>query len=261
MKKNIIFICICFAFITALIPGTLMAQSMEDLKQRLKDCNDPECREVLQDESEKIFDAAGKNFGDDFASLGNRITGRHCESVVDELIYHMDKIKTYHNFGNVFYLKKLKKLKENRVRFDRKEISNADFTRMSNQIEEQYTHDMHESQDFIDYKVQRMKELCSVFHQNMESFQTGEPGKNGGKPRFEKDSISGLRKNKIWQEFENNLSKEGQNIRQAILLASNNAGEELITCLDGMFYNADAPQKGKIFSDDLVDSLEKKKRK
>ncbi len=236
MKKILIIslllgIIICPCFIS---PMPANADRIDTLTQRLKDCTDGSCKTELQEESEKIFDAAGKNFSEDFAAIGNDISIKHCQSIAGEIFYHLDKIKSYNNFKDVFYLKKLKKFKQNKTRFDNGEISNQDLARISKQIEDQYNHNVKESQEFVDHKVMRLKELCRNFKQNLKDINI---------PQNKlADRITHLRNDRTWKEFETG-SAQGQKIIKAINLASNNAGKNLINCLGSMFYIAKNSQK------------------
>ena len=244
--KKIIIISLLFSIFT--FTGSANADSIDSLTQRLKDCTDGPCKTELQDESEKIFDAAGKNFSEDFAAIGNDISIKHCQSIAAEIFYHMDKIKLYNNFKRVFYLKKLKRFKRNKTRFDNGEISNQDLARISKQIEDQYKHDIKESQDFIDHKVRRLKELCQNFQQNIKEINI---------PQNKlAERITYLRNDRTWQDFETN-SAEGKKIITAINLSSNKAGKNLINCLKSMFYIAKKQNGGKVFSTGAVQNLKK----
>lgn len=245
--KKIVMISLILS-IMCVFTSQVNADEIETLKQRLKDCTQGPCTNDFQDEAEKIFDAAGKNFSEDFAAIGNDITVKHCQSIAGEIFYHLDKIKSYNNFRNVFYLKKLKKFKQNRKSFDRGEVSSNDFTRVSKQIEDQFIHDIKESQDFVDHKVRRMKELCQNFRQNLNDLGLSE--------NKQTERILYLRNDRTWQNFENG-SIDGQKMIKAIQLASDNAGTNLISCLKGMFQIASKPKNDNIFSKDATQGLDK----
>ena len=257
MKKNIV-ICMAILFsisITWASPALSRAEDMEALKQELKDCNDEACKEKLQNDAEEIFDAAGRKFNDNFVTMGTEIVVKHCHSLIQEMFYHMQKVKSYYNFKDVFYLKKLKELKKNRDKFDRQKISEQDFTRTKTQAEAQYKQDIRESQDFIDEKVMRLKELTQNLSDNVDSIT--------GTARVKKESIPGslkqivlrLKNDPVWIDF--NDPNEGRKIREAILLASHDNGKEILPRLRGIFSGFDSGVRtGTVFSDTLMEEME-----
>lgn len=256
--KKILSIFLMFLTVTiCLTPSYVQADEIENLTQRIKNCNDRPCLEKMELEAEKINDAAAGSFSNDFAALGNDITVNHCGSILDELFYHMEMIRPYSNFTNVFYLKKLKKLTENKERLVQQEINNATFEKIKKNIENTYNKDMLQAQNFVDYKVVRMKELCGIFRQNLESVRTSMVTKGSEIPESLKEKILHMKQAKIWKEFETG-TPEGENIRQAILLSSNHAGKELLTCMGSMFSGLSSKSKGRVFSNRLVEKIEKK---
>jgi hypothetical protein len=257
MKRLIFFIAIATAAICASW-SPASASDADYLREKLINCpRGEDCDQALQQEAEEIFDRVGNRFDDDFVNMGNEISVNHCKSLIEEMLYHMEKLKPYYNFKDVFYLEKLQKLKKNRGRFDAGEIAKADFERISAQIDIQYKDDIRESQEFIDGKVLRLKELCSTLNQTVGSVQ--DTARVKGRPVDEslQKSVLNLRQNKTWSEFESG-SREGQKIEKSISMASNNMGKDLVHCLKGMFAGFEAPMEGVIFSVDLIHRLELK---
>ncbi len=257
MKRLIFFIAIAMAA-TCASWSPASASDADDLREKLINCpRGEDCEQALQQEAEEIFDRVGNRFDDDFVHMGNEINVNHCKSLIGEMFYHMEKLKPYYNFKDVFYLEKLQKLKDNRGRLDAGEIPKADFERLSIQIDEQYKDDLKESQTFIDEKVLRLKELCGTLNDNVGSIQSTTRVKEHPMDESLQKSVLDMRQNKIWSEFESG-SREGQKIEKAISLASNNMGKDLVQCLKGMFAGFEAPMEGVIFSVDLIHRLETK---
>ena len=171
MKKLVFAMVIVCVTVTFFTPSSGIADELENLKQSLKDCNSGSCLENLQNKAEQIFDRVGKNFDNDFVEISNEISINHCRSLIQEMFYHMKTLKSYYNFKNVFYLKELKKLKENRARLDREKITSNDFNRMTRQIEEQYKDDIEASQNFVNDKIWRLQGLCDNLNGNVETTQ------------------------------------------------------------------------------------------
>ncbi|MCP4109868.1 MAG: hypothetical protein GY749_30840, partial [Desulfobacteraceae bacterium] len=199
MKKLIIFT-VFTAGILCLI-SISHADDLDDLKQKIKTCDSETCREDLQKEAEQVFEVAGGSFKDDFVYMGNDISLNHCQSIIREIFYHMEKMKSYHNFKNVFYFKKLKSLKENRDRLKRGKISADDFARLNRQVEEQYNHDINASQEFIDEKAMRLKELCGNLRHNTDSVLANVRIRNEMLSDELKQKILFLKNEKIWMDF------------------------------------------------------------
>jgi hypothetical protein len=254
LTKTALLICMVCSFYSA-----AFADDLAYLKQTIKDCNNEECQKQLQEEAEQIFDRAGADFNDDFLLVGTEISLNHCRSLMEEILYHLKRIKPYYHYANVFYLKKLKRLKENRERHDRGEISADDFNRINRQIDEQYTHDISESQEFIDSKVARLHELCDNLNQNIESVYGNLRVQGRKLPESMRASLLSLQNEPIWREFASN-GKEGKKIIKAIESASKNAGKGVVPCLRSMFsgFDPSAASWGTIFPPALVDKLVKK---
>ena len=257
MKRMIFFIAIATTAIFAFW-SPASASDADDLREKLINCPVGEdCEQALQQEAEEIFDRVGDRFDDDFVQMGNEISVNHCKSLIEEMLYHMEKLKPYYNFKDVFYLEKLQKLKKNRYRFDAGEITKADFERTSSQIDLQYKDDIRESQDFIDGKVLRLKELCNTLNQTVGAIQSTVRVKGHPIDESLQESVLNLRQNKTWSEFESR-TREGQKIEKAISMASNDMGRDLVLCLNGMFAGFEASMAGAIFPVDLIHRLELK---
>jgi len=257
--KKITFISLIL--MTFLLYSPLIAETdnLHSLKQRIKSCSkdDPSCKETLQIEAEEIFRKVGKNFNDDFASIGNQISAKHCESLINEIFYHMDKLKDYHNYKDIFLLKKLKKIKENRVRLDQNKININDFNRLNQRAEEQYKNDIKSSQDFIDDKVMRITELCDNLNRNVESIQDN---LDAHEKKFSKNllqRIMELKNHKVWRDFTHN-PKERNKIKKAILCASNNSGDKLLFRIEGIFSGFALSGNETIFPTELINRIAKK---
>ena len=257
MKKLVFAMVILCVTVTFFTPSLSIADELESLKQSLKDCNSGSCLENLQNKAEQIFDRVGKNFDDDFVMISNEISINHCRSLIQEMFYHMKTLKSYYNFKNVFYLKELKKLKENRARLDREKITSNDFNRMTRQIEEQYKDDIEASQNFVNDKIWRLQGLCDNLNGNVETTQGRVRLKSGTLSESLKERVLSLRNETIWVEFESN-SKEGKKIEDAIRLASNSAGNGLIPSLKGIFSGFESSMTGAVFSTTLIESLVEK---
>ena len=256
MKKYILSISV-FLCIFSLMPGNIMATDLNELKRQLKSCNDESCKSNLQQEAEGVFQAVGKNFNDNFSNISNNIVMDHSRSIIREIFYHMNKIKPYHNYKDVFLFKKLKKLKEYRDRFEQRKIDSSDFNRLKDRAENQYKHDIAESQDFIDDKVLRLRELCDNLNTNADSVQGLLDQKQDKLPNYLTSSILSLQQDKVWQDFAQNTA-EGQKIRNAMLKASNDAGLELIARLEGIFSSFVSSTGGGVFPADLLNRLAEK---
>jgi len=252
--KRIMFFIICFIYCFPQI--CLSSDNLRDLRKQLKSCNDKSCLSYIQQESESIFNKVGKHFNDDFSGISNQITINHCHSLIREILYHMDRLKTYYNFHDVFFMEKLKKLKENRDRFDFKKISADDFQRLNKRAEEQFKDDIQESQDFIDEKVLRLIELCENLSRNLESIQNN---LEMNKRRLNSDltnKILDLQNERIWQEFIHN-TKESNKIEGAIKLASNNLGDQLMPRLRSIFLGFSSSTGNSVFPTALLQRLMK----
>jgi len=244
-------------YVVPINSNSMANDKINALKRQLKDCDNAECKQNLQHEAESIFSKIGRNFTDDFSGISNQISVNHCHSLIREIFYHMDRLKVYYNYKDVFFMKKLKKLKENRDRLDLKKISSDDFQRLNNRVEAQYKKDIQESQDFIDDKVIRLIELCDNLNRNIESIQenlnvNGKQLKEGLTKK-----ILDLQNNKIWQEFVSN-EKECKKIESSIKLASNNAGDKLIPRLKSIFQGFNSSTGNTIFPVSLLKNLMKK---
>ncbi|MCP4111841.1 MAG: hypothetical protein GY749_40995 [Desulfobacteraceae bacterium] len=244
---------VCF-FAVSFLFSPVHADELDNLRQNLKDCNSESCRDAIQSEAEQISDAAGKQFKDDFFLMGNEISIRHCRSMVQETLYHMEKIKSYYNFKDVFHLTKLKKLKENRDRMKRGQLSSEDFSRVSRQVEAQYESDIRASQDFVDEKALRMKELCENLNQTAEYIRDNLRLRQERLSEALNTDVISLKSEPVWQAFESN-SGDGRKIRDAILLAPGNTGKNVIDCMTGMFSRFGLPKAGYIFSPELIENI------
>jgi predicted Holliday junction resolvase-like endonuclease len=227
------------------------------LKRQLKSCNDKDCLQSIQQESESIFNRVGKHFNDDFSGISNQISVNHCHSLVCEIFYHMERLKVYYNFKDVFFMNKLKKLKDNRDRFDSKKLSIEDFERLNQRAEEQYKDDIQSSQHFIDDKVFRLMELCDNLSRNLESIQGSLEMNNRRLNNELTAKILELQNESIWRDFINS-SKESKKIEGAIRLASNNAGDKLIPRLKSIFVGFSTSTGNAIFPTALLQRIVKK---
>jgi hypothetical protein len=256
MRFIIVAICIT-VFLAGVFPVPAGADEINTLKQQIKECNNEACKQALKNEAGQIFDAVGKEFDDDFTGLGNDICVNFSRSIFSEIVYHLDRIKPYYNFADVFELERLKKLQENKISYDRKAIGIKEFNRMKTQIQTQYQQDMKESQDFIDFKVARLKVLCRQFHDNLNAIRIRMAGKGNDIPELVKQQILELKDDQVWQEFEG-ARGQGKKFYQALMLASGNAGTEVLNCMHNMFPAAVHPKgTDKVFSGDLVDRIQK----
>jgi len=230
------------------------AQNLSALKSQLKGCNDESCKKALQQESEHIFHIVGKHFNNNFSQISNDISITHCQSIINEIFFHMSKLKPYYNYKDVFLLKKLKQLKEYRDKYDQKKIDSTDFQRLVSKTEKQHNHDLEESQEYIDEKVGRMLELCENLRDNLDAID-GQPGQKGSRlPYYLKSKITVLQSNPTWQEFEQR-PKESKKIRSAILLASNHSGNKLIPKLESIFSTVASSTGGIVFPKELINRL------
>ncbi len=227
MKKLFPLTAIVCLFTVSFLFSPSYADELDDLRQNLKDCNSESCRDVIQSEAEQISDVAGKQFKDDFFLMGNEISIRHCRSMIQEMLYHMEKIKSYYNFKDVFHLTKLKKLKENRDRMKRSQLSSEDFSRISRQAQAQYESDIKASQDLVDEKVLRMKELCENLNQTAEYIRDNLRLKQERLSEALNTDVISLESKPVWQAFESN-SGDGRKIRDAIFMATGDAGKNVI---------------------------------
>jgi len=243
--------------IVSFLPANVWSDDLSQLKQQLKSCNDASCKETIQMEAENIFNRVGKVFNDDFAEISNKISIHHCHSIIKEIFYHMDKIKDYYNYKDVFLIKKLKRLKQNRDKLDIKKIAMNDFNRLNKRVEEQYKHDLKESQDFIDDKVLRLTELCENLQRNLESIQGNLELKDKQLSYRLRSRIVELQNDKTWQAFSHN-PKESKKMKEAIHLASNNSGQQLIPKLENIFSGFASSTGNTIFPDDLIIKLVRK---
>jgi len=258
MKKYPIILILFIMFNIFVVPEYIWSQDhLNALKRQLKSCNDKNCLHDIQQESESIFNRVGKHFNDDFSGISNQISVNHCHSLISEIFYHMGRLKVYYNFKDIFFMNKLKKLKDNRDRFDSKKLSLDDFERLNQRAEEQYKHDIQSSQDFIDDKVFRLIELCDNLSRNLESIQGSLEMK---KRKLESEltaKILELQNEKIWRDFINS-SKESKKIEGAIRLASNNIGVQLIPRLKSIFLGFSTSTGNSIFPTALLQRIVKR---
>ncbi len=256
MRSIIVAICIMI-FLAGAFPVPAGADEIDTLKQQIKDCNNDACKQALEKEAGQIFDAAGREFDDDFTGLGNDICVNFSRSIFNEIVYHLDRLKPYSNFVDVFELERLKELQKNKISYDRRDIGINEFNRVKSQIQTQYQQDMKESQDFIDFKVARLKVLCRQFHDNLNTIRIRMTGKGNDIPEPVKQQILEMRDDPVWQEFEMGVCGKGKKIYQSLMLASGNAGTEVLTCMHNMFPAAGHPKGAdKVFSGDLLDRIQ-----
>jgi hypothetical protein len=253
MKKIRLAIILYIAAIFLILPLAL-ADQVDDLRQKMKDCQNGACTKQLQNETEEIFQKVSSNFNEEFAKIGKDITAKHCYSLIQEMFYHMEKLKLYSNYKDVFYLKKLKKLKLNRERIDRGEITLNDFKRLNKQVETQYQHDVQASQAFVDANVSRLHALLDNFNQNVEYLKGIDRMEDRSTLNSSVENITTLSNEKVWQDFISD-SNEGNKIKTAILSASNNSGEDLIPKLKAMFSYLGNKEHGMLFRHDLISTL------
>ena len=211
----------------------------------------------MEAETSKILDRVSNSFDQtNFVELGSDISVRHCASLVQEILYHMDKVKPYSNFKDVFYMIKLKELKANRTKFDRGEISQADYNRINSKIEAQYNHDTAQSQDLLDEKADRLMVLCNTLGQNVDALRKSARVRGEGLNDERKEKIMRFANDPAWKDF-SSQNREGEKIRKALTLASNDMGSRLIPQLENLF-SPFSPHDGKIFNEDLVLKLKSK---
>jgi len=231
--------------------------NMSILKSQLKRCKDENCKRELQQTSDTIFQNVGKNFNNNFMHISNEISINHCHSIIKEIFYHLSKIKPYHNYKNVFLIKKLKKIKQYGDKLDQQKIDSNDFNRMVSRTEKQYENDLKESQEYIDEKVARMLELCQNLKDNLDAIYNNPDQKGNNLPDYLKTRITDLQNDPIWQEFDQKPN-ESKKIHEAILHASKNTGTKLIPKLEGIFSVFASSTGGVVFSPDLINRLMKK---
>ena len=241
------------------LENTMALDNISILKSKLKRCNnnDENCKRELQQMSDTIFKNVGKNFNNNFMHISNDISINHCHSIIKEIFYHMSKLKPYHNYKNVFLLKKLKKLKQYRDKLDQQKIDSNDFNRMITRTEKQYLNDLRESQDYIDEKVSRMAELCQNLKDNLDAIYNSPDQKDKNIPGYLISRITDLQNDPIWQDFDRKPS-ESKKIRDAILYASKKSGTKLIPKLESIFSIFASSTGGVVFSPELVNRLIKK---
>jgi len=258
MNKTFKYLIAAIFFLYALSSTNSMAlDNISILKNQLKRCNNENCKRELQQVSDTIFQNVGKNFNDNFTNISNDISINHCQSIIREIFYHMNKLKPYHNYKNVFLLKKLKKLKKYRDKLEQKKIDSNDFSRMVSRIDKQYLNDLKESQEFIDEKVSRMMELCVNLRDNLDEIFNNPDQKGHTLPSYLTTRITDLQNNPIWQDFEYK-PRESKKIRDSILHASDNSGDKLIPKLESIFSAFASSTGGNVFPVELIHRLIKK---
>ena len=221
------------AILSILLISVISSHAADTLSDTIRECNTPECLARLRTDADKSFDHVSKRFDDDMNGVKEDILLSHCESLIEETFYHMAKVKAYHNYEDIYKLRKLRELKNNQSGY-KDGISRSEFTRRNARAEQLYLTEMADAQTFIDEKVIRMRSLCLNLQQNLESLKTSNRFSGTQMDDLMRQRVLTMETRPVWQEFINETA-EGQKIRKAILRASNDDGQALLGALTHLF--------------------------
>ncbi len=227
-----------------------------DFKSRIKNCNTSQCLAALKAEADQNMADVSSNCNEDFMGIGNDVLGKQSKSVIEEIIYHLDTLEAHHNFRDVFYFEKLKKIKAARKKFDRHEITEKNFNRTVKQADINFKNDLLASEDLINEKAFRLMELCKIVETNVTTIKSTQMY-GGSLSAPVRESIVSLYDNDTWQAF---ISKtpRGLRIRKALGYASESAANGLISSLTRIFIGFRQVDSGVVLSAELIDRLVEK---
>ncbi len=155
----------------------------------------------------------------------------HHRTLIREVFYHLEKIAPYHRYEDALRLKKLKALRENRLRYEEGEISEETYRRNAERIKRQYQNDLRETREFLAAKIDRLRDLCETLKDNVRDMEEASEG--GEIPRWARERILALKENETWIAF-STPTPRGRNMRQ-VLINGPGGGRGLVACLEEIF--------------------------
>ena len=242
--------------------GQTSASDIDAIEAQIKAPDSPEARSAtvaLTKEIRKAIPAVGSR---EPMRAANKIWVQHNRSLLEEAFHHLNQIRPYADYEELFKIESIRSIALARDRLERNEINSAQFQNSVDEADAVYDQDVQDARTYLNEKIDRLKSICKTYGQNGEALQENLGAmKIAEAPPELARRVIGLRSETTWLDFtgcgtsgscplDATPTENGEQMRRAITQARPADLATIVSCMATAF-DAYLPRRPDVLAEEV----------